>query len=194
MVTDDAHARQNQKTAGILIAARTHFAARGFEATKLADIAKDAGVAVGTIYLRYKGKSELLGGVLQSVETTFCEAVDTPEIWGTPFPRRFTLVMQAVIEHALSERDLGRLMALTSFATPTQDTSCETMRGMIARQLSDGVERGELRNDLDVILAARLAHGMVEGGMIELMTNLNRTKQSVINELAFASSRWLAQS
>ena len=110
------------------------------------------------------------------------------------FPERISRVMQAVIDHALSERDLGPLMALTPFAAPVQDTSCETMRGMIARQLSDGVARSELRDDLDVVLAARLAHGMVEGGMIELMTNPNRAKQTVIDELAFASTRWLAQS
>lgn len=191
MKNDDAALRQDQKTAGILDAARAHFANQGFEATKLADVAKDAGVAVGTIYLRYKGKSELLSGVLHAVEASFCTAFDAPAIWERPFPDRFSLIMFAVIDHAMKEKDLSVLMALTRFAAPGTNSSGETIRGMIAKHLTDGVKRGELRRDLDIDLAARLAHGMVEGAMIELMTNPAREKEEVAQELALASSRWL---
>ena len=137
MKKDDATLRQDQKTAGILEAARAHFASQGFEAAKLANVARDAGVAVGTIYLRYKGKSELLSGVLYAVEASFCTAFDTPAIWERPFPDRFTLIMIAVIDHAMKEKDLGVLIALTPFAAPSTAASGDTIRGMIAIHLTD---------------------------------------------------------
>ena len=52
----------------ILAAAATWFTTDGFEATRIADVAHLAGVAVGTVYLRYPGKGELLAGVLAQAE------------------------------------------------------------------------------------------------------------------------------
>lgn len=191
MTQDNAHSKQDQKTAGILAAARAQFATLGFEATKLADVATKADVAVGTIYLRYKGKSELLAGVLHAVEASFCAAIDTPIIWEKPFPDRFSLIMHAVINHAMNEKDLGILMALTPYAAPAANETGSTIREMISKQLADGVQREELRSDLNIGLAARLAHGMVEGAIIELMTNPDCEPIDVADELALASSRWL---
>ncbi len=191
MTQDIALSKQEQKTKGIVDAARAHFALHGFEATKLADVAKDAEVAVGTIYLRYDGKAELLAAVLQSVETSFCDAMDHPKIWNVGFPDRFPLIMKAVVGHALGEKDLGRLMALAAFADPAKEPASQTIPDMIGRHLSDGVARGELRADLNVPLASRLAHGLVESAIIGLMTDPTLKQKTVLDELVYASSNWL---
>lgn len=53
-------AEKTQKRARILEAAIAVFAEKGFNAARVSDIAKEAGVADGTIYLYFKSKEDLL--------------------------------------------------------------------------------------------------------------------------------------
>lgn len=182
---------QSKKTDAILDAAQTHFAAHGFEATKLSDVAKDAGVAVGTIYLRYEGKAELLSGVLDRAERSFAEAMDQPEIWGTPFPDRFTSLVAAIFETAGTEPDFARLMALSTYAINTGTHAKSHVLTGIEAHMQDGVVRQELRSDVDLPLAARMAHGMVEGAMRAMMADPSRDPAQVIDHIADASNLWL---
>src|SRR5579862_4294626 len=50
----------------ILEAARHIFARLGYAATNVEDIAKEAGMAKGTVYLYFKSKEEVFGAVLAS--------------------------------------------------------------------------------------------------------------------------------
>ena len=52
-------ARSAGRRDAILAAALEEFSARGFEATRLDDVAKRAGVAKGTIYLHFRDKESL---------------------------------------------------------------------------------------------------------------------------------------
>src|SRR5215471_3787056 len=52
--------RSGDKRERILAAAERVFARRGFFAARVSEIAKDAGVADGTIYLYFKSKDDLL--------------------------------------------------------------------------------------------------------------------------------------
>lgn len=184
---------QKKKSSAILDAARAHFAAHGFEATKLSDVARDAGVAVGTIYLRYQGKAELLAGVLDAVEQSFCDAMDTPSIWQTRFPERFTHVIAAVLATAQKQEHLAALMALSAFASKATSTEASRMLTKIEAHIRDGIARGELRDDRDVALVARMAHGMVEGAMRDLMSNPNRNPEEIIAHVSDAYQRWLGK-
>lgn len=183
--------KQQQKSSAIISAARTHFATRGFESTKLSDVANDAGVAVGTIYLRYKSKAELLSGVLAEVELAFCNAMETDEIWASPFPERFTLIAEAVLQTARSQSDLPALMALSAFAEQTDPNDKRVMISTIQKHVESGIETGDLRSNIDPELVAYMAHGMVEGAMRELMANPGRSPQKTVDSIAGAFSNWL---
>lgn len=187
----DISPKQQQKSSAILSAARTHFATRGFESTKLSDVARDAGVAVGTIYLRYKSKAELLSGVLSEVERAFCNAMETDEIWASPFPERFTLIAEAVLQTARSQSDLPALMALSAFAEQTGPNDKRAMIRTIQKHLESGIETGDLRSNIDPELVAYMAHGMVEGAMRELTANPGRSPQKTVASIADAFSNWL---
>lgn len=191
MSETDISPKQQQKSSAIIAAARTHFATRGFESTKLSDVAKDAGVAVGTIYLRYKSKAELLSGVLREVELAFCKAMDTEEIWASPFPERFVLVAEAVLKTAHSQSDLPALMALSAFAERSAPNNNRAMINTIQRHVLSGMETGALRSNIDPELVAYMAHGMVEGAMRELMANPNRSPKETVESIAEAYSNWL---
>lgn len=191
MTKDAITPAQSKKTDAILDAAKKHFAAHGFEATRLSDVAKDAGVAVGTIYLRYEGKAELLSGVLDRTERSFAEAMNRPVIWETPFPDRFKLLVSAIFETARQEEDFARLMALSTYAANTGTHAKSHVLAGIESHMKDGVARNELRADVDLSLAARMAHGMVEGAMRAMMAEPSRDPAMVISHIANASELWL---
>src|SRR3954470_2632956 len=60
MTVHSAVDRTSDKRERILSAAERIFARHGFFAAKVSDVAKEAGVADGTIYLYFKSKDELL--------------------------------------------------------------------------------------------------------------------------------------
>ncbi|MCV4785307.1 TetR/AcrR family transcriptional regulator, partial [Escherichia coli] len=51
---------QGDKRTAILRAATTVFARKGFFNSKVSDIAAEAGIADGTVYLYFKGKDDIL--------------------------------------------------------------------------------------------------------------------------------------
>ena len=55
----------NLKRRQIVDGARRIFLARGFDAASMADIAKEAGVSKGTLYVYFKNKEELFGAIVQ---------------------------------------------------------------------------------------------------------------------------------
>ena len=57
----------NDKRERILAAAERVFAKRGFFAARVSEIAKDAGVADGTIYLYFRSKDDLLVSIFERV-------------------------------------------------------------------------------------------------------------------------------
>ncbi|MFD0915797.1 TetR/AcrR family transcriptional regulator [Pseudahrensia aquimaris] len=185
---------QSDKTDRIVEQATRHFAEHGFEATKLSEVARDAGVAVGTIYLRYKSKNELLIAVMEAVETRFDTALQSKHLWEIEWPERFGHVMQAMFNQAAKEQNLVELMALVPFALRDGYRSGTRLRQSIAAHIADGQQRGQLRNDVDPAIAASLAHGMVEGAMSELMANPQADPTEMIEELTVAATRWLAVS
>lgn len=60
--------RSEATIAAILKAARKRFAARGFDATSIDDIAAEAGVAKGAVYHHFRSKEEIFMKVLENVQ------------------------------------------------------------------------------------------------------------------------------
>lgn len=177
----------------VLQAAALRFAAHGFEPTKLSDVARDAGVAVGTIYLRYEGKTALLAAVLSQAEDRYAAAMDTPAIWTTPWPARFRAVFEAVFR-TVAEDSLGqRLMPLAPFAQATGWRQGDGIRPAIRRHIAEGQATGALRADIDVAMASAIAFGMVEGAMSEVVANPAASVETAVGHLAGAAEAWLCR-
>ena len=73
------------KRENILIAARNLFAEKGYEETTIADIAKLAGVAVGTVYLYFHNKHDVYTAVGLDIETSLAQAFQDPSLLELPF-------------------------------------------------------------------------------------------------------------
>jgi AcrR family transcriptional regulator len=76
------------KYEAIVEAACTLFAEKGYEDTTIADIARSAGIAVGTVYLYFHNKHEIYTAVACNVEALMADAFQNPELLLLPFEQR----------------------------------------------------------------------------------------------------------
>jgi AcrR family transcriptional regulator len=72
------------KRGAIIEAARTLFAKQGYEETTIAEIARAAGVGVGTVYLYFQNKRRILVEVSVSVNTSLATVMLSPDLLTVP--------------------------------------------------------------------------------------------------------------
>ncbi|WNG47236.1 TetR/AcrR family transcriptional regulator [Archangium minus] len=142
----------------ILQVAKSHFERFGFRRTRIEDIARDAGIAKGAVYLEFESKEVLLHAVIEALFVEIGRRY-AAEVMSLESPRerlRATLrfAYREFARDALFER-LGRedseLAVFQSLAkagdNPRKaDAQVEMIRGWV----HEGIERGEFRADLDV--------------------------------------------
>src|SRR3989449_2198439 len=77
-------ARRDERRAAILAAALEEFAARGFAATRLDDVARRAGVAKGTIYLHFRDKESLFQELVRAMLSPIVGVVEAAPMADLP--------------------------------------------------------------------------------------------------------------
>jgi AcrR family transcriptional regulator len=82
------------KRQAILSAARDLFARQGYEETTIAEIARDAGMAVGTVYLYFQNKHDILVDVCVALKAEVARVIQSPDLLALPLQE----VPRAVIE------------------------------------------------------------------------------------------------
>jgi len=137
--------------ARILEVARRRFESFGYRRTNIAEIARDAGVAAGTIYRHFKNKEDLLRRVVEeSLGEWLEEARSILGGKGTPI-ERITRLSQASVEFnkryglldAVLARD--RDIILAPLLDELHDKLLEENVAMMAEVIRRGVEDGSLR-------------------------------------------------
>ena len=176
-----------RRDAAILAAARTRFADGGFDAASVADIARDAGVAVGTVYLRYRDKGELLAAVLEEAAGDFVASMERPDIHARPWAERLEPMFAALLDEAACHPDLPALIRL-SMHLP-HDPGHLKVRAAIERFIEGGQAAGAFR-PVPVAPAAAIAHGMVQAAMREA-TSRQAAPKDLARLLADAAGRWM---
>ncbi len=162
----------------ILDAATKVFAKRGFFAAQVADVAKRAGVAAGTVYLYFKSKDDLL---LSLFERTMRDAIADG---------RAALERLNALDHPVTPIDrlrhiahvhlarLGRdrqlavvfqveLRQSTKFMARLSTSSLRDYLGLLRDVIVEGQQAGQLRPDVNPTLAAKVIFGALD----EMATN-----------------------
>src|SRR5690349_25098333 len=80
--------KQADKRAAIIDAATNLFTTEGYETTTIAEVAKKAGVAVGTVYLYFKNKQEILYSVKDDWEADFARLMSQANLNDIPHQLR----------------------------------------------------------------------------------------------------------
>jgi len=159
-----ARRRSQEATRNSLLeAAAGLFAAQGSDGTRTADIARQAGVAVGTVYLHFKDKDTLLKEVLKlALGRLKQELLKFPP--SSPTPVRDKMV--ALVSFTEHFPDLARVLFHGgNLATTPGREALDFLTVSQERGLTDGVSKGYYRGDLNSALAAR---AMV-GSMVQVL-------------------------
>jgi AcrR family transcriptional regulator len=83
------------KRRALLAAARELFARQGYEDTTIAEIAQAAGVAVGTVYLYFQNKHDILVDVCLALNTEVARVIQSPAILAAPLQQVPRLIIEA---------------------------------------------------------------------------------------------------
>lgn len=151
----------------ILDAAVVVFAEHGFYNAKVAQIAKEAGVADGTIYLYFKNKEDILTQVFNDCIDAILEQqlqmlaqVDAPEDRLRAFIR--THFMAVGQSRALAEVITVELRQSSKFMRNTNLKPFGHYLGVIARIVDDGIRRGVFNTTVNSRLVARAVFGALD--------------------------------
>jgi TetR/AcrR family transcriptional regulator, fatty acid metabolism regulator protein len=170
------------KREAILRAATQVFARNGFFQSQVADVARAAGVAAGTVYLYFRSKDDLLVSLF---ERTMREAIADARraLDGIDDPReRLTCIAQRHLERLGRDRDLAvvfqvELRQSTKFMERFSSTYLRDYLGLIREALANGQASGLFRADLNPTIAAKVFFGALD----EMATNwmLSRRRYSL---------------
>jgi len=147
-------ARGNDKHAAILAAALEEFAARGFAATRLDDVARRAGVAKGTIYLYFRDKESLFQELVRTMLSPLVGAIEAAPLRDLPIRAVVELIVDVFVNeiYPTHRKDVIRLIVAEGPRFPKLAEFY--YREVIARvlpivraRLALAVERGELKHD-----------------------------------------------
>lgn len=153
----------------ILDAAVRVFAAQGYEASRVGDIAKEAGVAYGLVYHYYGSKDAVLDAVFREAWGRLLAAVAVAEQTGADAPEQLSLVVKIVLRSWRDDPDLVRLLVREITRSPhIQDELDEIGQAFasLERIVARGQTEGTFRADVD----ARTAAWMVYGALEEVLT------------------------
>lgn len=159
--------RKAERRHEILGAARTVFSAKDFDAASISEIASLAGCVEGTIYTYFRNKRELFDAVL--VEFYDALIADIAPRFETLRDTRDRLCYLIARHMRIPFEDpgVGRMIRQEARAHETYFGSA--LHGLnrrysrfLVRTLTEGVERGELRADLNVSMARDLVFGGIE--------------------------------
>lgn len=156
---------QVERRRQILQAAVRTFAARGYHAARVSDIAKEAGVAYGLVYHYYESKETLLDAIFKETWGAMIETVRSVEQLDEPAPERVRKVSEIVLRTWKRDPDLVRVLVreVTRSAQVQEETEdIDLALQALQRIVEDGQRRGEFRADVDARLTATIWYGAME--------------------------------
>jgi TetR/AcrR family fatty acid metabolism transcriptional regulator len=153
----------------ILSAAVHVFAREGFEATRMSDVAREAGVAYGLVYHYFGSKDAVLLAVFREAWSRLLAAVALAEETGETAAEQLALVVKIVLRVWRDEPDLVRL--LVREVTRSSHISAELDEiGRAFTSLERIVRRGQAEGIFRASVDARLAAWMLYGALEEVLT------------------------
>lgn len=160
------------KREAILKAATRIFARRGFFQAQVADIARAAGVAAGTVYLYFHSKDDLLVSLFErTMRDAIVEGRSALERIADPVERLRKLA-HLHLDRLGRDRDLAvvfqvELRQSTKFMERFSSTRLREYLGLIRETLARGQAAGRFRTDISPTLAAKVFFGALD----EMATN-----------------------
>jgi TetR/AcrR family fatty acid metabolism transcriptional regulator len=162
----------SDKRAAILRAAINVFARNGYFNSKVADIAREAGVADGTVYLYFKSKEEILHSIFdRSVEEALGAARERVKQIVDP-REKLRQIALLHLERLGADRDLAvvfqvELRGSTKFMEEFSAAGFAEYLALIRSTFEEGQRAGLFRAELNARVVAKILFGALD----EMATN-----------------------
>jgi len=180
----------------LLRAAATVFAHRGFTATRISDIAAEAGVGKGTVYEYFSSKDELYFSVCEWINRDIRTRVDRLLATEASVVEQLRALLREAAAIVVEQREL--YPSSLDFWAASRGTSAEhrfadatnvqyrTYRALIAELIRKGQRTGEFRREPDADGVATLLVGTFDG--LGLQCWLDPTIDATASTVAFADA------
>ncbi len=159
--------RESAKARQIIDAAIRVFARDGYFNSRVSDIAREAGIASGTIYLYFRTKDEILVTLFREKMAEWV-ALARRELRGEPDPvakiRRLVALHFSVLERdpELAEVVQVELRQGQKFFRGAAADEVAAYFDLIASVLEEGIAAGQFRADLPVKVATKMLFGAMD--------------------------------
>ena len=167
--SSDRGDRGGDKRERILAAAERVFARRGFFAARVSEIAKDAGVADGTIYLNFKSKDDLLISLFESRMKQVNEVLrkTIAAVPATAPVDQLRAFIRAYLQLVHDEPVAAEVLTIelrqsSKFMKEYENPQFADFLRMLGGILTAGQQSGELDASIPSHVAARMIFGMLD--------------------------------
>jgi len=160
---------QEEKRRLLLDAAVRVFARKGYHASRVGDIAEEAGVAHGLLYHYFPSKEDLLRSVFRETWRALIDTIRSVEETGDPAPEQLRKVAQILLRSWRRDPDLVRVLVLEVARSQHLRGEMDEIGESFAA-IQEIVERGQAEGSIRPDLDARLASYVFYGGIEELLT------------------------
>lgn len=179
-----ADADNEQKNGGkrekILKGALKAFARKGFYNTKVSEIASEAEVADGTIYLYFKNKDDLLISLFEDrMEWIIGRIEDELETVDGTVLEKMTRIIELHFQLAIENPDLAEFITVelrqsAKFIKEYSNPKFGDYLGILKKLIDEGQQEGVFRKDLDSRLVGRAVFGALDEVLLQLTLSHNR--------------------
>lgn len=160
--------RKTTTREAIMDSALRLFAERGYDAVRVQDVARTAGVSRATFYNHFTEREEILGALFERLLSTDGQARDRPSD-GVPPLELIPEVAADAVRRMLIQPDLARFL----YSLPVrheallkpEDAHTPAVFRRIHRLLEAAAARGELRDDVPIDLMCAHVHNALETAM-----------------------------
>ena len=153
----------------LLGAAVRVFARKGFHASRVGDIAEEAGVAHGLLYHYFKSKDQVLEAVFHDNWSILVTRIELVEESDEPAADQIRHIAAIVLRTWLHLPDVVRVVIQEFGRSPELPERIGELTlpiDVLQRVIARGIERGEFRKDVDPAFAATVVYGSID----ELLT------------------------
>jgi TetR/AcrR family transcriptional regulator, fatty acid metabolism regulator protein len=183
--------RQADRRRQILEAAVKVFAQKGFHASRVGDIAEEAGIAYGLVYHYFESKEDLLETIFRTTWTEMLARVHEVEEAKIPAAEAVRQVTALILRTWRRDPDLVRVLVREVTRNQHVQREVEEITSAmeaLERIVRNGQESGEFRTDLDPRLAAAIFYGALEevlsgwvlGQLPDRDDDITRAEQNVV--------------
>jgi AcrR family transcriptional regulator len=141
-------------------AALTLFRRKGVGGATIREIAREAGVGVGTFFNYFDGKEGVLAELGRQRQERLEAIIADPALGALPIRARIERIMQALVEGMEEEPTLTRAVVRAALSSPTlfhgERARFLALTLLLAGIIREGQARGEVAADCDAAVAAQL--------------------------------------